>query len=116
MVPRKVCNKQCSSDPTCSTCSNFIQQGAGFGSCPSSTCGSFYPDLSNGTGPMGGGAGIDGYFPGNPEIGGNGIYTGSGGYYSGNGGEGGSGFYQGIEGGSGGSGSYYPENTGSGNT
>ena len=91
MVPRRVCNQRCNNSPQCNTCSNFIQQGPGFGSCPSSTCGSFYPDLSNGTGPLGGGAGVDGYFPGGGEgTGEGGIYAGSGGYFP----AGGSGSYQ----------------------
>jgi hypothetical protein len=42
MVPRQVCQPTCSLSQYCLTCDNF-RQGPGFGSCPTSTCGQYYP-------------------------------------------------------------------------
>ncbi len=43
MVPRQVCTNSCSKSEQCNTCNAFVQRGPGFGSCPSSTCGNWYP-------------------------------------------------------------------------
>ncbi len=42
MVPREVCQPSCSQSSFCNQCDEF-RRGPGFGSCPTSTCGSFYP-------------------------------------------------------------------------
>ncbi len=97
MVPRQVCTNTCSQDPQCSTCNNFVQRGPGFGSCPSSSCGNWYPgnddaDAFNQTFagdwnagmnalPGGGGGGGGAFY--RPEAGGGGVVGGQGFYQGG---------------------------------
>ncbi len=114
MVPKQVCQNSCSNSATCNTCSNFIQQGPGFGSCPTSTCGNYYPGTNEGgfignvTGDWESGVivvpgGSGGFFPGG------GVTGGDGGFFPG--GTGGEGFYPGTDGTiveGGGEGGYYP--------
>eukprot|EP00095_Tigriopus_kingsejongensis_P000478 maker-scaffold1054_size66621-snap-gene-0.11 protein:Tk00478 transcript:maker-scaffold1054_size66621-snap-gene-0.11-mRNA-1 annotation:"spt transcription factor family member" len=101
MVPKKVCQDKCSNSPLCNQCNQFVQQGPGFGSCASSTCGTLVPNnpwlgggASNGIGGViqypgdevypGGDIGGGSYYPGS-EIGGENVYPGGDSYYPGNG-------------------------------
>jgi len=67
----------------CNQCDEF-RNGPGFGSCGTSTCGTFYPNdpyrlnYTGGEGyyPGGGSIGGEGYYPGGGSIGGEGYYPG----------------------------------------
>ena len=59
MVPRQVCQNTCSQTSYCNTCSNFVQQGPGFGSCPTATCGQYIGGSTGGM-MMGDGMGLNG--------------------------------------------------------
>ncbi|XP_059088315.1 uncharacterized protein LOC131884519 [Tigriopus californicus] len=134
MVPRRVCQKSCSDSPLCNQCNQFMQQGPGFGSCPSSGCGTIIPNTpwlpDDGSYENSGvtefpGIGGGGFYPGSEigggefypggEIGGGGSYPGNeiggGSYYPGNG-IGGGNYYPGNE--IGGGGSYPGEEIGGG--
>ena len=122
MEPQQVCQPSCQQSSQCQQCNNFMQQGPGFGSCPTSNCFMNWPGdiLGNAsTGNVGGG-----FYPGGGDIGGgSGFYPGGGGtgggsgYFPGESGvvveepEGGSGFFPGGGGGGdigGGGGGYFP--------
>jgi hypothetical protein len=83
MVPRQVCQDTCSTSTMCNQCDEF-RNGPGFGSCGTSTCGTFYPNdpyrlnYTGGEGyyPGGGSIGGEGYYPGGGSIGGEGYYPG----------------------------------------
>ena len=116
MVPQQVCQPACQESAQCQQCNNFIQQGPGLGSCPTSNCFMNWPGdvVGNATTlpglyPGGGGSdGGSGYYPGA------GAGSGGSGFYPGGSGviveepEGGSGFFPGGGGDIGGGAGYYP--------
>ena len=117
MVPQQVCQPACQESPQCQQCNNFIQQGPGLGSCPTSNCFMNWPGdvVGNATtlpglypGGGGGSDGGSGYYPGA------GAGSGGSGFYPGGSGviveepEGGSGFFPGGGGDIGGGAGYYP--------
>ena len=99
MQARQVCQDTCSKSQTCNDCDQF-RNGAGFGSCGTSTCGTFLPK--------------DPYTLGNNGqqiFGGSDVYTGGQGSFDGVinvGGVGGESYYPGTVGGEG----YYPGTVG----
>ena len=121
MEPQQVCQPSCQQSSQCQQCNNFMQQGPGFGSCPTSNCFMNWPGdiLGNAsTGNVGGGGG-GGFYPGGGSSGGSGFYPGGGGtggngYFPGESGvvveepEGGSGFFPGGGGDIGGGAGYFP--------
>lgn len=108
MEPKQECTNTCNNSPTCNQCEQFVSKGPGFGSCPTSTCGNFYPNENIFNNSMGSGVNIGG---GGDSWGGMGGGVG-GGWGSG---IGGGGSYPGMGGGYPGNGGYLPNYPGYGN-